>query len=77
MTSKRGSLQETVCIEADLTDDEMEQRRTLLSEAPFRGPKQCGSIATFEPNLGDASVSTRCACREAVVEDDTTQSATD
>jgi hypothetical protein len=61
---------------ADFTDDEVQQRRTLLSGAPFRGLGECGSIATTEPDLGDVSVDTRCACREAAVEDDTTQSAT-
>jgi hypothetical protein len=49
----------------------------LLSEASFRGPGQCGSIATTQLGLGDPSVPTRCACRESMVEDETTQTLED
>lgn len=64
-------------VEADGIDSEKKQRKTLLSEAPFRGPGECGIIATADLGLGGPSVDTRCACRESVVEDDTTQSAAD
>jgi hypothetical protein len=64
-------------VEADGLDNEKEQRKTLLSKAPFREPGQCGSVATTDISLGDPSVDTRCACREPVAEDNTTQSATD
>jgi hypothetical protein len=77
LTGERTSLQKYDGVEADYTDDEKEQRKTLLGEAPFRGPGQCGSLATTDLGLGEASVDTRCTCSESVVEEDTTQSAAD